>query len=307
MNMRAWLVERRLRSIIAAPNPAWNISKEESRSIQIRWPRRYQWDAAGDWVDILKYGFRSRAVLAEVDDIPQPFKGTVVFDIEIAGRRSRVAIGYSDYPPIDVECADACDLYFKMQYARGGYGRENIVPGGYVPDGKRLYFQLSKLRQLRDSRDYATDVSGRFSLDYSPEIRTAAIAKLTEQTLFSFDGGLAKVSYDEFLRGTARAKISIDLPGLGPLCFRLMNYLAIGSCVVAYPHEALLHVPLVDREHIVYCKADMSDVVELCEYYLTHDEERERIASNARSFFDKNLHKDNLTNYYLRTCLDRLD
>jgi spore maturation protein CgeB len=82
--------------------------------------------------------------------------------------------------------------------------------------------------------------------------------------------------------------------------------MAIGSCVIAYPHKARLNVPLIDRKHIVYCKEDFSDLIDLCEYYLTHDDEREQIARNAREFFDLNLHKDNLVRYYLRTCLDRL-
>jgi hypothetical protein len=193
-----------------------------------------------------------------------------------------------------------------MQFKAHGYEFDNVVPGGYVSDGKRLYYHLAKLRRLRDQRGYLTDVSGRFGLAFARETRERAMTILSEQADFTFTGGMNPVSYLNFLREVAQSRICIDLPGLGDFCFRLVNYLAIGSCVIAYPHGAILNSPLIDRKHIVYCKPDFSDLVDLCKYYLENDAEREEIAANAREFFDLNLHKDNLTRYYLHTCLSRL-
>ena len=256
---------------------------------------------------MLLYGFRQHVKVEIVDDILQEYKGTVIFQIVIGEVARTVAIGYSDYLPIDENCERNCDLYFKMQFDQNGYSSEKVVPGGYVPDGKRLYFHLNKLRRLRNRRDYTFDVNGRFGLSYAREIREKAVKILSTQDKFTFQGGMTMVSYLEFLKEIARSKICIDMPGLGPFCFRLINYMAIGSCVIAYPHKAILHSPLIDRKHIVYCKEDFSDLNELCEYYLEHNDEREEIAKNARTFFDLNLHKDNLVKYYLRTCLDRLE
>jgi hypothetical protein len=287
-------------------NAEWNVDRAALKDVEIRWPRHYQWEAAGDWVDVLKYGFARYVNVSVADDIAQPYKGTVVFEMVIGGQARTVAIGYSDYLPIDEDCAGACDLYFKMQFDKDGYSAGNVVPGGYVPDGKRLYYHLSKLRRLRDERNYITDVSGRFGLAFARETREKAMGLLAGQTDFSFTGGMNPVSYLHFLKEVAQSRICIDLPGLGPFCFRLVNYLAIGACVIAYPHSATLNSPLVDRKHIVYCKPDLSDLVDLCKYYLKNDAEREQIAANAREFFDLNLHKDNLTRYYLHTCLSRL-
>jgi len=282
-------------------NPAWALDPSDLKHLSIRWPSKYEWDEASDWVEMLRFGFRQHLRVETVDDIPQLYKGTVVFEAVCAGSIRRIAIGYSDYLAIDEDCAENCDLYFKMQFDKLGYGRKNVIPGGYVPDGKRLYFHLKGLRKLRDRREFRFDVNARFSLNYAPEIRKKAISLLSEQQHFGFEGGVKTLPYIDFLREAARSRICIDLPGLGPLCFRLMNYLAIGTFVIAYPHKSLLHVPLVDREHIVYCKEDFSDLLDLCEYYLANGAERERIASNA--FFDLNLHKDNLVRYYLNRIL----
>ncbi len=287
-------------------NPDWNVNSDELENVRIRWSNKYQWDEAETWVNILLYGFRKYVKVEMADDIPQPYKGTVNFQFAINGKVRDVAIGYSDYLPIEEDCAKECDLYFKMQYDKLGYGYTHIIPGGYVPDSKKLFLQLTKLRALRDKKQYLFDVHGRFGLDYARVIREKAVGILHKQNKFRFEGGMKKVSYNEFLREVAQAKICIDMPGLGDFCFRLMNYLAIGTCVIAYPHRTELTAPLINRKHIVYMKEDFSDLVELCEYYLENANEREEIALNSRRFFDLYLHKDNLVKYYLRNCLDRL-
>ena len=287
-------------------NEAWAMDPDELARVRIRWPSVYQWDQASDWLAVLKLGFANLADVEIVDDIPQEINGTALFDFSTGGSAHRVAINFSDYPQLDRRLTKETDLCFKMQFANGGYGDESIVPGGYVPDGKRLYRSLGELRKRRDSNDFQHDVFGRFGLNYARDMREKAAELLAKQTQFEFVGGMQKVDHATFLNEAADSRVCIDMPGLGPFCFRLINYLAIGACVVAYPHAAQMHVPLIDGEHIVYCKPDMSDLVELCAYYIEHDDEREAIARNAREYFDLNLHKDNLANYYLRTCLDRL-
>ncbi|HLH04629.1 MAG TPA: glycosyltransferase [Bryobacteraceae bacterium] len=287
-------------------NPDWEISESERRAVRILWPSKYEWAPASRWMSSLISRFPHLVRVELVDNIPQPYKGTVVFGFEYEGRRSDAAIVYTDYPAIDPECIRNCALCFKLQYQREGYGHSHVIPGGYVVDTPRLYMYLPRLRQERNRRDFQFDLYGRFGRDFGTEIRERAMSVLESQNRFRFEGGLKILPYKDFLQETARAKLCLDLPGRGDFCFRLVNYLAIGSCVIAFPHRNKLHVPLVPGKHIVYTKPDFSDLVERCEYYLEHPAEREEIARNAREYFDLYLHKDNLARYYIRTCIDML-
>ena len=164
----------------------------------------------------------------------------------------------------------------------------------------------ARLRRLRDARNFQFDVYGRFSTEFAGETRRRAIELLSDQNQFRFEGGLRKVKYLDFLKEIARAKICIDLPGEGDLCFRLINYLAVGACIIGPPPRTTLHAPLVDRVHLAYAKPDLSNLIDVCSYYLENDDAREEMSRNSRRFFDEYLHKDNLAAYYLRSCLDRL-
>ena len=308
-SLRDGAANRYLRSFAPKPprqNPDWTISPEELRDVSVRWPRNYEWPEATRWMETLVCGFRQHTRLDVVDDIPQPYHGTVMFQFVIGNKRHDIAIGYTDLMPIDKVCAEQSQIYFKLQFERGGYGYSHVVPGGYVPDSRRLYFHLSKLRKIREREVFRSDVYGRFGTQFGLEIRERAMAVLREQNEFQFEGGMSMVGYRQFLQEVAQSSVCIDLPGKGDFCFRFVNYMAVGSCVIAYPHRTTLQVPLVPGKHLVYTKPDLSDLVELCEYYRRNVNEREEIARNAREFFDLYLHKDNLVRYYLRTCLNRL-
>lgn len=287
-------------------NLRWQIEPPELANAEIRFPAKYGCDEARTWMEALLFEFRRRIRVSFVD-LPQPYRGTVLIQFAKNNRVFDVAIDYSDYSDLVEESVSRCPLYFKLQFLQEGYNRENVIPGGFMPDSWRLYWHLRKLRKLRDQRKFDFDVYGRFSLDYAPEIRQQAVKILQTQNKFAFEGGLEKVRYDEFLSGIARAKICLDLPGNGAFCYRLVNYLAVGACIIAYPHKTRFHAPLENSRNIVYCKDNFSDLIELCEFYLKNDEKREAVCTESRRFFDENLHASNLANYYLRALLDRLN
>ena len=176
--LRERAVEAAMRTLAAAPsvvNREWEVSTDELKDVSVRWPSAYQWPTARLWVDSLLYGLRKR-VRVEFAPLAQPYRGTVIFQFVVRGKAHDVAIDYSDYPEINEESAGRCAVYFKMQHQREGYGRENVLPGGYVCDGRKIYLHLARLRRLRDRREFDFDVYGRFSTEFAGETRRRAVA-----------------------------------------------------------------------------------------------------------------------------------
>jgi glycosyl transferase family 1 len=302
------------RAILGLQSPArdaaWKVTGEELRGVAVRWPTTLQWAPGQVWVEPLFHGIRSRLPV-KVTEIPQRLSGTVVIEMQRGQRTFRIALNCSDYPDLthigtDAGVHEGLDLEFKMQYRVGGYGRETIVPGGYVSDSMLVDWYARGPRRLRQRQRFSWDVYGRFGLQFATEVRTTAISALQNQDRVKFFGGGKKVGYPEFLAEVGRSKICLDLPGNGPLCFRLINYFAVGACVVSPPHAAIMPVPLEDRKHIVFTRPDMSDLVDLCEQYSNDAPARESIMRASQDYYRRHLYWRSLSDYYLRVMLDRL-
>src|SRR4051794_29772497 len=139
--------------------PTWPVDERAHRGAVLRWPADYGWAAARTWADPVRDGL-ARHLTFERAELPQPFAGIVRFRY---GAHD-VALDYHDHARIDEACAAEVALYFKMQYRRGGYGLEHVVPGGYVPSRARMYRMLAYMRDRRDGREFEHDVFGSFSL-----------------------------------------------------------------------------------------------------------------------------------------------
>ena len=85
-----------------------------------------------------------------------------------------------------------------------------------------------------------------------------------------------------YLQEIASSKIGLNFRGGGWDTLRFWELTGMGCFVISQKLNIQIEHPFIDGEEIVYCKDDLSDLIELCEYYLAHDDERERIAKNAR-------------------------
>jgi hypothetical protein len=296
-------------------NSSWPIDPARLRRLTIGWPARYTWPPADNWLRTIRGGIRSHSVTVDSREIAQPTAtgAVAILEAETGRNRERVVIDFEDHPRVDAELAADAALYFKLNYATAGYPQENVVPGGYVPANPLIYRRLLLLRALRGRPRFAWDVYGRFGLRSPSESRRRAVEILSarsdfryEGSLFRYPGGPDKVPYRKYLRETTRAKVCVDMPGQGDLTFRLADYLALGACVVRPRLEVELPVPLVDGEHVAYCAPDLSDLAEVCGRLVRHEGERERIARNARRYFDRYLHRRQLAAYYLHEICKRL-
>nr|WP_294551404.1 glycosyltransferase [uncultured Rhodopila sp.] len=276
-----------------------------SEPVEVVWPDTYSWPMFSAWVDSLRSGFVS---LTTVTPGPEPL---ILRDVVSVGFRHRgqtyaVGIDVGDLSDIPPENPGQFFLYFKMQYDKGGYPWPNVVPGGFVPYGNRIYDVLGPIRRLRDARSFRYDVHGRFGTGAGFDRRSGVIEALSAQRGFNFEGGFRLMRHASFLSEVARSRICIDLPGKGDFCFRLIDYMAVGTCIVAWRQNNRLPVPLEDGRNIVFTDPNGPAVVEACRRLLSDPDRIESLARESRATFDLHLHRSQLASYYLSCFLDRV-
>lgn len=97
----------------------------------------------------------------------------------------------------------------------------------------------------------------------------------------------------DYLRLVARSKMSIVPLGV-QRCFshRVGEHLALRrfALMERFANEAA--VPLVDGVNAVFYESDLSDLESKLRYYLSHESERERIATEGRKYFDEHCAPD---------------
>lgn len=290
------------------PEPiSFSLPTEKLRHVSIRWPARSPWPGTFPFGNDLRVGL-TRFAPVHATEVPQPYPGVILFQVQIRDRTFDVSADFRDYPDvIQEEALQQSVVYFKMQFSREGYrvlgdDANKILPGGYVTSGSKAYSYMQSLRsRSNNSKDF--EVYGRFGLRYSRDLREKAIRALQTQTQFRYQGGARRVRYSRTLTEIKQSRVCIDLPGNGPFCTRLVDYFSVGACVVGPPHGTTFHIPLESGKHLAYCKQDMSDLVPICTYYLENKEARENLIRNSQLYFDRFLHRDQLAAYYLHEIL----
>ena len=239
-------------------------------------------------MDPIKYGF-NKFLPVKIEDIAQPDGSIVEARLNVDSQSYPFSIDYSDYFPISEEQAAKSLLYFKMQCHKQGYQCENVLPGGFVTNDRLAYYLMEKLR-LEQNKKF--EVYGRFSLSFAQDIRRHAQEKLNSDTRFEYEGDLATISYGNYLRECASARACIDLPGNGAICFRLIDYLCLGSAIVSVASSAVFPVPLEHEEHLLYCKPDLSDLADCC-FAILEDEVLERNLRKIRRIILMRIYTEN--------------
>jgi hypothetical protein len=217
----------------------------------------------------------------------------------------RVALDYDDLADLHPS-ASSHDLYFKMQYRRGGYQLSHVVAGGYVSNRPALYRHVDRWRSLRAMSSPRYPVFVRFGSSRAVPIRTRILDLMESQSGFRVEGPGAFTTWWEYMQDVCQASICLDAPGRGELCRRLVECLAVGACVVGPELGNELHVPLVNDEHLVRAERDLSDLVDTCDRLLADSRKRELLSSGAAAYFDRYLRIEQLGGYYLSRLLQFL-
>jgi hypothetical protein len=265
--------------------------------MRVLWPAAYGRPNAGGWANPILAGIATHARVEHLD-IPQPQGNVVLFHVAVGTSHARVVLDYDDKRELKGTPRMA-DLYFKMQYDRDGYEDASVVPGGYISKKTALYRYTQRWRELRNRSAPSIDVLGRFGLNWNRDIRTQALAMLHAQHRFTFKGGGSPVWWGEHMEEICNARICLDLPGNGDFCYRLVEYLATGACVVGPEPKTEMHVPLKSGVHLVRVPRSLDGLIDWCERLVNDDDLRASIAQNAADYFDRYLALDQLGAYYV--------
>lgn len=271
---------------------------EPDSTLRVVWPTSYGSVNAPRWGNPVRAGLATTVEVA-TQQMSQPSNNVVAFQIHRGREVLRAALDYDDLSDLAASPAEY-DIIYKMQHRRAGYATPHVVPGLYVPSKPWLYSVTGHLRQVRARGRWQSDVYGRFGLRDAADVRRATLHSLQEQDSFAFRGGAGLVTWSENMRDVARSRVVVDLPGRGSFCYRLVEYLAVGACVVALRHENILQSPLDDC--IVYVGAP-GDVVSACESLLGDPQRRQQLESAARDFFDANLQLSAIGRHYVASAL----
>lgn len=272
--------------------------------LAVIWPDAYDWPNFATWLDGIRDGLASLVPVTRGAPAP-PARDVVMAEFALDGRTYPVAFDVGDRPGLNEAVADRAFVYFKMQYARQGYARPNVVPAGFVPAGTRVERMLPALRALSDRRWFRHDVYGRFGAGGGLDVRRRYLDALAGDPRFSFTGGLRLLRQSAYLCEVARARICIDLPGNGDFCFRLVEYMAVGSAIVARRHGNRFPVDPVEGRDIILVDGP-EEMADACADLLRAPARIQALRSASRTYYDRHLRPDRLADHYLDCFLDRL-
>ena len=148
---------------------------------------------------------------------------------------------------------------------------------------------------------YASPNDRRYKLVGSPIKRL--LTKVFDRREASESDLEKKQSPDEYYREIAGSKIAISIRGGGwTPSPRYYEIPALGTMLLSDPPEAVIPNGFVNRQHAVYCRADLSDLKALVLHYLREDAERETIAREGRLHLLKYHTCERRAEYFVEAC-----
>ena len=171
------------------------------------------------------------------------------------------------------------DLVFKREMLiEQDYGK-NVFP---LP----MSFNMDRLRKLPSEKKY--DVS--FWAVESHPIRIQALDLLSGQFDCKDNGTERNQKFSKYkrkgefyLEELARCKIVLNFRGGGWDTMRYWEVPAVGSFMISQQPQFVIPNNFEHAKIIVFCQDDLSDLIELCEYYLKNDTAREQIAASGKN------------------------
>lgn len=217
-------------------------------------------------------------------DIPSSVK-TVFLDggdmPEVAGDLNRIG-GMEIYD--EINSFREFDHIFKREYILDKKYEKNVYSLPFC-------FNLDHIPHVL-AAEYKYDVA--FWAVESDPIRTKVL-KLLENRYDCKDNGTTqnqvmkkyKRKGQFYLQELSACKIGLNFRGVGWDTLRFWELLAMGGFMISQKPDILIENDFTHGENLIYCNSDLSDLTDLCDYYLKHDIERIKIGKNAKGYIEQ--------------------
>ncbi|NOR57338.1 MAG: glycosyltransferase [Sulfurimonas sp.] len=176
------------------------------------------------------------------------------------------------------------DYIFKREYLIDSNHPDNVFP-------LQISFRLDRLPDLPEEKPY--DVSF-WAVETGGDIRTRVLELLEDKFDCKENGTKRNQKFSKYSRKGAfylqelkRCNIVLNFRGGGWDTMRYWEVPAVGSLMISQKPQIKIPNDFEDKKHVIHCKDDLSDLVELCEYYLENEEEREKIALAGKEHLEK--------------------
>lgn len=194
------------------------------------------------------------------------------------------------------------DLVFKREMAEGETYPENTHPLPFSFNFDRLPGKAPASLKYQVS----------FWAVESNPIRTKVLQLLEDEFDCRANGTVRDQVFSKYkrkgkryLEELASCAVVLNLPGAGWDTLRYWEAPALGRLMISMRPRIAIPDDFVDGKEIVFCRDDLSDLVELCQYYLDHPEEREAIA-RAGAVKAREKHSDEARARYMLEIVSKL-
>lgn len=172
------------------------------------------------------------------------------------------------------------------------FKREYLIDKQYDSNVYSLPFSFNYDHLPKLAENYKYDVA--FWAVESDPIRTKAL-ELIEDRYDCRENGTTKNQIMKkykrkgkyYLQELSACKIGLNFRGVGWDTLRFWEIPAVGGFMISQKPQIIIENDFTDGENLVYCKDDLSDLTDLCDYYLKNDEKRRKIAQNARRHIEQ--------------------
>lgn len=212
-------------------------------------------------------------------------------------------------------------FYFKTHATLEVLRRPNVILFPNSASNMKYLDILEDLRKVKDDTSFALDF---FFIGWNDDdgLRLWTIKKAREtkrwrtmaaclpfkhHTTVDPKFQMPRMEYSRYLKTHAVTKISLALPGgraLPFMSFRHVELLGLGAAVLTRrPTSVPFRKDQFDRSVIYY---DREIFVDIVDYYLKNEEERERIAMNGRRYYNKFLSPERHAFYMINQIRKRI-